>query len=137
MSKLADIEDIVRNQPMASRLRARLFLDLLEALGWEVDGVTTVEDAEVHLSLSGPATPPGTRYPMWMSAIDNPPKVGRYMVRKFLPETGTWFEGFGYYFGGQDMRWRRVVPDTAQTDRWTNAGPLDIAGLQYLGEITT
>ena len=49
MSQLADIEDIVAKQPMPEPLRARLFLELLEALGWEVDGVQTAEDAEVYL----------------------------------------------------------------------------------------
>jgi hypothetical protein len=29
--------------------RANLFLDLLQALGWEVDGVNTIDDAILYL----------------------------------------------------------------------------------------
>ena len=49
MSQLADIEGIVRSTPLPQRQRASLFLSLIEALGWEVDGVSSVDDAEVYL----------------------------------------------------------------------------------------
>lgn len=49
MSQLADIEDLVRTQPMEPGERARLFYELMQALGWEVDGMTSAADAEVYL----------------------------------------------------------------------------------------
>lgn len=49
MSQLADIEDLVVRQPMPQPHRAKLFLELIEALGWEVEGVHTQADAEVYL----------------------------------------------------------------------------------------
>ena len=49
MSQLADIEDIVRTQPMEPDERARLFYELMQALGWEVDGVHSSADAQVYL----------------------------------------------------------------------------------------
>lgn len=49
MSQLADIEQVVSSQPMEEKERASLFLDLLQALNWEIDGVNTVEDAILYL----------------------------------------------------------------------------------------
>ena len=49
MSQLADIEDIVRSQPLEQPAQAKLFYELMQALGWEVDGVSTPADAEVYL----------------------------------------------------------------------------------------
>lgn len=49
MSQLADLEQVVSCQPMDEKERATLFLDLLQALNWEVDGVNTVEDAILYL----------------------------------------------------------------------------------------
>lgn len=49
MSQLADIEDIVRQQPTNQDQQAKLFFELLQTLGWEVDGVYSVSDAKVYL----------------------------------------------------------------------------------------
>jgi hypothetical protein len=49
MSQLADIQDIVAAQPMEQLARAQLFFDLVQALGWEVDGVYSPADAEIYL----------------------------------------------------------------------------------------
>lgn len=49
MSQLADIEDLVRQQPTNQDQQAKLFFDLLETLGWSIEGVFSVEDAKVYL----------------------------------------------------------------------------------------
>lgn len=49
MSQLADIEDLVRSQLLEQSAQAKLFYELMQALGWEVDGVSSVADAEVYL----------------------------------------------------------------------------------------
>ena len=74
---------------------------------------------------------PWTRVPApnrGLSAYWHPPQVGRYRIRKFMPEQNEWFEGYGYYFGGIDMRWRLLKQEG---DKWLNAGPLGIHGLEY------
>jgi hypothetical protein len=50
MSQLADLEDVVVCTNLTADEKAKLFLDLLSALDWEVDGVQTVEDAKIHLN---------------------------------------------------------------------------------------
>ncbi len=49
MSQLADIEKVVSGQPMSEFDRALLFLEILEVLGWDIDGVTSVDDAVLYL----------------------------------------------------------------------------------------
>ena len=49
MSQLADIKDIVRAQPLDNTAAAQLFYDLIQALGWEVSGVFSPQDAEIYL----------------------------------------------------------------------------------------
>lgn len=50
MSQIADIEDIVRAQPMMVEERAKLFFELCAALGWDTpDGVFDEKDAVVYL----------------------------------------------------------------------------------------
>ena len=45
-----------------------------------------------------------------------------------MPEHNAWFEATAYYFGGADMRWRLLK---REDNRWLNAGPLSIEGLEY------
>ena len=49
MSQLADVEDVVRSTPLTSEQQGKLFFELLQALGWEVDGVYNQHDAEIYL----------------------------------------------------------------------------------------
>ena len=49
MSQLADIEQVVTSTSLPREEQAKLFFDLLEALGWELDGVNSAADAEVYL----------------------------------------------------------------------------------------
>ena len=49
MSQLADIEKVVSTQPMNELEKALLFLEILEVLGWDIDGVTSAEDAILYL----------------------------------------------------------------------------------------
>lgn len=50
MSQLADVTDAVRNTNLPVKEQAELFLELLSALRWEIDGVDSVADAEVFLT---------------------------------------------------------------------------------------
>jgi hypothetical protein len=50
MSQLADLTEVVKSAPLDERRRAILFLNILEALNWEIDGVETIDDAIVYLS---------------------------------------------------------------------------------------
>ena len=49
MSQLADIEDLVRQQPLSQDEQAELFFNLLETLNWSVEGVFSAKDAKVYL----------------------------------------------------------------------------------------
>ena len=51
MSQLADLTRVVQDTPLDVKEQAELFLNILGALQWEVDGVETVEDAIVYLQL--------------------------------------------------------------------------------------
>ena len=51
MSQLADIEAVVLNTPLTSEQQGQLFVDILSALDWEVDGVSTWQDALVYFSM--------------------------------------------------------------------------------------
>lgn len=53
MSQLADIEAVVLETPLTTEQQGKLFFDLLQALGWELDGVHTPADAEVYFTLRG------------------------------------------------------------------------------------
>ena len=49
MSQLRDIEEAVLDTPLKPEQRGKLFFDLLQALGWEVEGIQRPEDATVYL----------------------------------------------------------------------------------------
>jgi hypothetical protein len=51
MSQLADIKDVVIQTPLPPFEKAKLFFEIMQALGWEIDGVKTVEDAQVFLEM--------------------------------------------------------------------------------------
>lgn len=51
MSQLADLEAVVLNTPLTSEQQGQLFVDILSALDWEVDGVETWEDALAYFSM--------------------------------------------------------------------------------------
>ena len=50
MSQLADIEYIVSVHTDTDEAAAALFLALIDALHWDVDGVATVQDAIEYLN---------------------------------------------------------------------------------------
>jgi hypothetical protein len=52
MSQLRDVQDIVLGLPLSVTEKSTLFFELLGALDWEVDGVSSVGDAEVFLFCS-------------------------------------------------------------------------------------
>jgi len=49
MSQLRDVQDIVMGLPLSVEDKSTLFFELLEALEWEVDGVSSSQDAEIFL----------------------------------------------------------------------------------------
>jgi len=51
MSQLADIEEVVLNTPLTSEQQGQLFVDILSALHWEIDGVETWQDALVYFGM--------------------------------------------------------------------------------------
>ena len=51
MSQLADIEEVVLNTPLTSEQQGQLFVDLLDALGWQIDGLTTYQDALAYFAM--------------------------------------------------------------------------------------
>jgi hypothetical protein len=50
MSQLADIEQIVSCHTSTDSEAGALFLDIIQALHWDVEGVATVEDAIEYLN---------------------------------------------------------------------------------------
>lgn len=53
MSQLADLEAVVLDTPLTTEQQAKLFVDILDALEWEVDGVSTPQDAIVYFGMRG------------------------------------------------------------------------------------
>lgn len=51
MSQLVDIVKVVDDTPLTPEARARLFFEITQALGWELEGVRSAEDAQVYLEL--------------------------------------------------------------------------------------
>jgi hypothetical protein len=51
VSQLADIEEVVLNTPLTSEQQGQLFVEILSALDWEIDGVETWEDALAYFSM--------------------------------------------------------------------------------------
>lgn len=51
MSQLADIEEVVLNTSLTSEEQGQLFVDLLSALRWEIDGLSTWQDALVYFAM--------------------------------------------------------------------------------------
>jgi hypothetical protein len=51
MSQLADIEEVVSLQPLSDDDQAKLFYDLLGALRWDIEGVSSWQDAKVYLEM--------------------------------------------------------------------------------------
>ena len=49
MSMLADIEAVVLETPLTSEQQGKLFFDLLQALGWDIEGVGNADDALAYL----------------------------------------------------------------------------------------
>lgn len=50
MSQLADIEHIVVKHTDTDNEAGSLFLDIIEALHWDVEGIQTVQDAVDYLN---------------------------------------------------------------------------------------
>jgi hypothetical protein len=51
MSQLADLEEVVLNTSLTSEQQGQLFVDILSALAWEVDGVETWQDALAYFAM--------------------------------------------------------------------------------------
>lgn len=51
MSQLADITYIVQNHTDSNEAAGALLWDILNALGWDIEGVCNAEDAAVYLQM--------------------------------------------------------------------------------------
>jgi len=51
MSQLADLTHIVKMHTETDDKAGALFWDILNALGWDIEGVCSAEDAAVYLTL--------------------------------------------------------------------------------------
>lgn len=51
MSQLADIEDVVLNTSLTSEEQGKLLFEILQALGWDIEGVSNAADALVYLTM--------------------------------------------------------------------------------------
>jgi hypothetical protein len=51
MSQLADLEEVVLNTSLTSEEQGQLFVDLLSALDWDIEGVATWQDALAYFAM--------------------------------------------------------------------------------------
>lgn len=52
MSQLADLEEVVLDTPLTSEQQGKLLFDILQALGWDIEGVGNPADALEYLCKS-------------------------------------------------------------------------------------
>jgi hypothetical protein len=78
--------------------------------------------------LNNPIWRPSLDPGKWRSAINEPPEVRQYLVRKYSNEHGSWMEATAYYFGGRDQVWRLLQ---LVDGKYINAGPVSAYGLEY------
>jgi hypothetical protein len=51
VSQLADLEAVVLDTPLTSEQQGQLFVDLLSALDWDIEGVATWQDALAYFAM--------------------------------------------------------------------------------------